>query len=328
MNNQVDQILKQAEAINQAIEKHNIENQKQEGFREATKKRLVEQLEEYNRLFGTSLTLEDTEGIQKEYEKAFMEIVTESKKMQEVLKAVQENDIQKVSQLTGIDIEQDTIKVPAINVDMDEMERQAEKAFKEVVDNNTIVQQTTGFGVPANQPQPQLQPSDVQETIVETVAEEDEEEPAPSEPVFRPDIRSFFDGKKVAPESQAGTQQAQTEQNTIPNFSNIFGGGQASQGGGNGQPQSQPQPQQKPAGLPDFSNMFKKNQQQEGQAQQPTQEPVKEPENISAFLSGFKFQGETKNEGKNDAKVEEALKNQSIPVPQFNFGSIDVDDEE
>lgn len=317
MSNQVnvDEILKQAEQINNAVAKHNNENQKFEGYREATKKRLADEIKKYNQEYGTNLTLEDTEALQKEYVDAVRTINSNTKHLKEVLEAVQENDLKKVSELTGLNIEQETIKMPRIDIDMDEMEKQADKAFNQVNANTSQDNIALGFGVGA-----------------EEITEVDEEDEVPQvnfgsfttesdnsddeQPVSQPNIRSFFDGNKVSQESKASEKESQTTENTIPNFSSVFKAGS----------QQQEETKEEPVlKKPDFSNMFKSTSQESDNSQKNDSESGQ----IGSFLQGFNANAKPKQSpsASDNKKIEDALKGQSQNIPTFNFGSIDIDED-
>lgn len=324
-NVNVDEILKQAEKINNAIVKHNNENQKYEGFREATKNRLIEQINDYNNQYGTSLSLEDPDSLQKEYVKVVKEIFTTTKHMEEVLQAVQENDIKKVSELTGIDIAQDTIKLPQFNIDMDEMEKQADKAYRDTLNHNKDVQQAVGTNLGVSE-----------DEIVEVEENEDEDE---EEVLFdpsalnlddgvddedkdnaadQPNIRSFFDGIKIAPESEASKKESQTEENTEPNFSNIFSSiGQDEDNSKQNNPKEE-------TNVPDFSNMFAKVKDETEE----NEDEDKDSKEIGSFIENFKTDDVKKDSGKTnkDKKIDDALKQQPH-FPAFDFGDINLDED-
>src|SRR5690606_28831688 len=126
--------------------------------------------------------------------------------------AIDDNDIKKVMELTGIDIEQDSIKMPVINIDMDEMEKQADKAFKQVEQNNSDIPKVFGLGVEDIEAINEEEVEDGEEWEDE-VEEEDDDYVAPD----NSKIQSFFQGAKASQQSEASKKENQTAENTVPN---------------------------------------------------------------------------------------------------------------
>lgn len=261
LSNQVEQILGHAEQLNESVAKHNNENSRLEGHKESTLKRLEKQLSEYNQKFGTDLKLEDSEALAEEYKKSVYEIHSKSQYIESVLKAIQDNDVTGLQELTGVDVKQEAIKVPEIHIDMEEMEKQAEKAFEEVQDDTSQVQGVLGafnqdLGVSdegvevvkeeeeqSTESTPQVPKglnfnfgnvSNVDnktETIPQGTSEDDdwdETDEGSEEEVSQTQASQMFSvfnnknsGQKVSGDSSANNNQ--TVENTKPNFSGMFG---------------------------------------------------------------------------------------------------------
>lgn len=313
MTNQVnvENVLKQAEQINNAVAKHNKENSKYEGFREATKGRLLDELKAYNEKYGTDLTLEDTEKLRNEYVSAVSNIQNETEHLAEVLKAVDENDLKKVSELTGLDISQDTIKMPRIDIDMEEMEKQADRAYEQAVGDATGVNEAVNGAIDFS--------NKLDQKVGEQQVEDDSEE-VQEEEKSAPEIPSFFAGNKVSSQSDAGKKESQTKENTVPNFSEVAN------------KEVEEKEDSKPSSAPDFSKMFSglNSSGETKQEEKPTKEEDSSKDgNIGKFIGGFNFEPQAKETSSKEEedKVANAIKNQKPQIPQFNFGSIDEDDE-
>lgn len=292
----VEDILKRAEQINIQITKHNSNNQKQEGYREATRKQLINQVNEYNQKYGTAISIEDTESLQREYINELQSIHTETNKLENVLDAVKANDIARVSELTGIDISQDTIKMPEIDIDIETLEKQADKAYEDAMSDIAL---TEGVA----EVQQGLTAEDI-EVKSENVEDDNESTTPPT------DFSNLFGGTKVSGGSKASDEDQQTKSNTEPNFENVFG--QSSGAKVN----EEVVETSKTVETPNFSAMFS-----QVKTETKKEEPIKEAEDIGSFVQGFAQPKSDDTSSRDTSNVDNALKNQTIPV--FNFGTID-----
>lgn len=316
MSINVDEILKQAELINKQINQHNNEMRKQEGIREATKSQLMEELNAFNKEYGTDLNLEDTDALQKVYLDSVKEIYSNKQHLQQVLEAVGNGDTKLVSELTGLDIGQDIIQMPRININMDEMEKQADKAYKQVVNETQETNNLLGVSEPIAEVDATQEEEEEEEGLLSfgsTNLSIEDEEPSfkPSTPTVNPqqDVRAFF-GNKLSPQSEAHKEENQTVENTTPNFSAAFNSKN------NNTTSSE---DSKPL---DFSKMF-------NNVHVDTEEKKEETgSNINSFLSGFSNVANNKEKTGSTPNVEEALKKQNTAPPKMNFSSFSIDDED
>ncbi|PHE64205.1 hypothetical protein COF68_04995 [Bacillus toyonensis] len=333
----IEEILKQADAINKQVAKHNSDNQKSEGMREATRTRIISQLNEFNSMYGTSLTVDNTELFQETYKNAVISIHNETQQLSQVLEAVRNNDVKLVTQLTGIDIAQDTIKMPRIDINLDEMEKHADKSLKIAQDNATIEGALVGEETEVETPQEeevvdtnavkdffanvnkQAQETKIADNIQAGVSGAIQTPTEPAQPVQQTQQETplFQFGGNVTPEPEQQKQESQPAQQTQQPIQ-FTGFNVPSQ-------PTQPVQEEKPkATVPDFSRMFGGSQPQE-------EEKVEEkPADVPSFIGNFKQEGQpsTPKPIESNSKLEDALANQGQNMPEMNFGSIDIEDEQ
>lgn len=220
---QVQQLLQNAQKLNEQVVKHNEQSKKFEGYREATLKQINTMVDEYNAEYGTSITLDDMKTLQDEYTKEVQVIYNNSKQLTEVLNAIQSNDMRKVKELTGVDVTQDTLTVPNLNIDFDEMEKQAELTYSKA---KTELDDINMFGSTTEESIEDLDSSSFQgvDEGVEEPESEDvgvvEEEKASE----TPDFSSMFNAVKV----EDGDDEKEDEEGDINNFLTNFGESESS----------------------------------------------------------------------------------------------------
>ena len=348
----VESVLKQAEGINKRIVEHNNANRKNEGIREATKNSLVEQLNEFNALYGTNLSLDNMEELQKVYVDSVKDIHANSKHLEEVLKAVDENDIKKVTALTGINIEEDIIKLPRIDIDMDEMEKHAEKAYKQTLESANQSNNLMGYSEPEviqsigdEEDENSIQEVPFAGVQIELPEEEEEEGISftPQETNAQQGVRAIFDANLGNKPSEPKEEQPTSAPINFGNFGQVKQEETVEESkpldfssmtfGDSKQEEKQEEPATNPA--PAFGFNFGVSNEEEQKpapvnkpfnfaVEEEPKEEKKEETNINSFLQNFNEQNQNKP-NPSDAKLEDALKNQSAP-PTFNFNAdIDVD---
>ncbi|AFQ29833.1 hypothetical protein P4493_05715 [Bacillus thuringiensis] len=206
MSMTVEQVLEEAQKLNKQVAVHNQNNSKNEGMRMAKKQEIVRLFEAFNKKHGTQLTPDDTKGIETEYQNAAYGVYNESKHLKEVLKAIEEGDIPQVMALTGVDVSQDTLNIPRMHVDLDELEKQAGNSLKIQQEDTNLVTGIVGDT----------------EQIVETneeILEVTEDEAEEQQETDMKGLQSFFQAKVAEGEAnQQATQLSQAvanQQSTI-----------------------------------------------------------------------------------------------------------------
>lgn len=220
----VEDVLREAEKVNQQVAKHNQENSKNEGIRIAKKQEIEKLFTNFNAKHGTQLSPDNTEGIETEYKNAVYGVHSQTKHLNEVMQAIQENDIKKVTALTGVDIAQDTIKMPRMNVDLEEMEKYA---------NNTLEMQQQDTNLVSGLVGNSEQVTQVNEGVVTQSEEEAEQEQQNSSK----DIQNMFktkiaEGKANQQANQVNEEVATTQETVVQQQASapVFNfGGQAKQ---------------------------------------------------------------------------------------------------
>ncbi|PGF05323.1 hypothetical protein [Bacillus toyonensis] len=197
MSMTVEQVLAEAQKLNKQVAVHNQNNSKNEGMRIAKKQEIARLFETFNKKHGTQLTPEDTKAIETEYQNAAYGVFNESKHLKEVLKAIEDGYIPQVMALTGVDVSQDTLNIPRMHVDLDELEKQAGNSLKIQQEDTNLVNGIVGDAE---------QIVETNEEILETTEDEAEEQQEAS----TENLKNFFQAKVA--EGQANQQATQISQ--------------------------------------------------------------------------------------------------------------------
>ncbi|MGF2715647.1 hypothetical protein ACQUY5_25915 [Bacillus cereus] len=206
MSMTVEDVLKEAEKINKQVAVHNQNNSKNEGIRIAKKQEIEKLFASFNAKHGTQLTPDNTEGIEQEYQSSAYGAFNETKHLKQVLQAIEEGNISEVMSLTGVDVAQDTLKIPRMHVDLDELEKQAGNSLK-------IQQEDTNLLSGIVDDSEQI--VETNEEVLSITEEESEEQQSDSSK----DLQNFFQSQvnqgKANQEANQISQAVANQQTTI-----------------------------------------------------------------------------------------------------------------
>lgn len=126
----LDEFLKSLKALNSKVDEYNKKAEKQEWLRNNAKSELETLITNYNEKYNKDLTLEDADGIVKEFNNVLRDKVEKFKKLERALQFAEQGEFGKASELVEVKLQEaETISVETAVLDLYEIEKDVELAL-------------------------------------------------------------------------------------------------------------------------------------------------------------------------------------------------------